>query len=201
MSDKPTEPVIEVGKASTDAADLHRLRAENAKMAAALASLRAGRNPHTLLVLEWGERIHGYQCGARTSGIYHDVVMMNEDSRAVRCRYCGETLDAFDVLLDFARGERQFNFAVDAARREVTRLRSDIEELTKTRKNSMAAVARARKTIQAGEAIAAAAILAAARVEAEAAEAAAVARAAEEERRQSAPPPLEPYASKDEIPP
>lgn len=202
MSDaekKPIAPVVLVDKAAADAADRHRLEVENAKMKAQLAGLRAGRNPHTLLALEWGEQVHGYKCSARTSGVMHDVVMLNEDSRAVCCRFCGEALDAFGVLLDFARGERQLNFCTDNGRREIARMRVDIEELTRTRKNLMAAVARAKKMIKDGEAVAAAAIQAVARAEADAAEQAAAKREADEARIRSEPL-LELYETPKEIP-
>lgn len=193
-------PVVLADKTAATAADLERLEAENARMAAQLASLRTRGNPATLLALEWGERVHGFRCGGRTAGVMHDVVMLNEDSRTVRCRSCGEVLDAFGVLLDFARGERQFNFNLDAGRREIERLRSEIPELTRVRKNLMAAVARAKKMIRDGEAVAAAAIQAAARAEADAVEAAAAARAAEEERLRNGPLPIDPYDDPKNLP-
>lgn len=198
MSDD-RKPVILIGAATARAADLHRLETENAKLKAALASIRASRNPHTLLSLEWGERIHGLRCVARTGVARHAVVLLNEDARSVLCRFCGETLDAFEVLHEFARDERRFNFTLEGGREEVARLVRNIGELTATRKNLMSAVARAKRMIRDGEAVAAAAIQAAARAEADAAEAAAAARAAAEEKLRNEPL-LEPYKPGEEIP-
>lgn len=192
MSDAPTAkpalaPVVVVDKATADAADVHRLQLENTKMRAQLASLRAGGHPPTLLALDRWATTHDYSCDRTTAGVRHEVVMLNEDSRQVRCRCCGELLDAFEVLMGYAKGERQFSFGMDNAQAERTRLRADVEALTRSRKNLMAAVAKAKKMIRDGEAVAAAAIQAAARQAAEEAEAAAAARAAAEEKLRNGP--------------
>lgn len=74
---------------------------------------------------------------------WHLAVTVDEVARKVECRWCGEVLDAVDVLLQFAHKERQFAYSVntlreeqilmrkevDVLRRERSRLRSDIKAL------------------------------------------------------------------------
>lgn len=61
----------------------------------------------TLEVIKGNHSI--YKCG-------HGNIELHVDERKVRCRACGEEIDPFDALLEFADKERRFLWEVAAAK-------------------------------------------------------------------------------------
>jgi hypothetical protein len=72
----------------------------------------------------------------------HRGIFLSEKSRRVSCRDCDETLNSFDVLVQYATLERNFAFSLKTK----TELSAEIEKLTKVR-NSLRSQVR-RKGVQ-----------------------------------------------------
>ena len=97
---------------------------------------------------------------------HHHRTVLDEQRRAVACRDCATALDAFDVLLEYAHGERRWVSRLGEVREAEQRLAALKEEERKvkartkaaSRKDSNAAVAaeRARGERERGEIIQAA---------------------------------------------
>lgn len=65
--------------------------------------------------------------------------VLDEETRVVTCRDCGKTLDAFDVLMEFARGERRWLNFEEEARHAAARLEQLKEEEKRTKARTVAA--------------------------------------------------------------
>ena len=115
MADQPTEIGI-ARKARDAAAEAEQLRAENARLVEQLDALRS--TSKSIDVAPRGESCH------RCVSVYVDNV-----SRTVTCQRCGKTLDAIDVLHEYAIRERNFMHTNDHAKRELALLRAEAEAL------------------------------------------------------------------------
>jgi hypothetical protein len=82
------------------------------------------------------------------SACRHRQIRLDGDQRTVTCTGCGKALDAFDVLLDYGRGERSWrtwDSLISAAAQNLERLKTE-ERKTKarlqhaSRKDALAAV-------------------------------------------------------------
>lgn len=133
---------IDIGiarKARASAAEVESLRESNAALAAQLDAYRANMPATTLPKSEDTPHTHGYRCGAG-----HPCVLVDSHKRKVTCRFCGSVLDAFDVLLEFANGERRLWTENEHVKREHARLKATCESM----KADIAAVHRERQRIE-----------------------------------------------------
>lgn len=81
----------------------------------------------------------------------HRGVLVGDDFGDVECARCGVRLDAHAVLLDYARGERQFRSENERAKAELAKLQKDVAALKAEEKRIKARVKRARQTVGAAE--------------------------------------------------
>lgn len=83
----------------------------------------------------------------------HHQTLLNTESRTVSCGQCGATVEAFDVLLKYARGEinwRSWDSEVHRRRREIDELKLEERRIKQrtaaaSRKDAEAAVAEERR--------------------------------------------------------
>lgn len=78
-------------------------------------------------------------------GCRHTHVLVDERLRVVECRACKTHLDAIQVLLEIAEGERRLWWALEGLKRKRAGLSSQIESLTKTKHNLQRQLQRLRK--------------------------------------------------------
>ena len=78
-------------------------------------------------------------------GCRHTNVLVDERLRVVECRACKTQLDAVQVLLEIAAGERRLWWALEGLKRTRAELSSQIERLTKTKHNLQRQLQRLRK--------------------------------------------------------
>lgn len=81
----------------------------------------------------------GSRCG------FHPHVIVSMKRPSVTCSTCGVTLDALDVLREYARGERAFAHTLEHLRQEHTRLSKEIDHLKRARANLRSQIKRATK--------------------------------------------------------
>lgn len=123
MADHPTE--IGIARKARDAvAEAEQLRAENARLVEQLDAYRANR-PGTAISVPPIEDRKCVRC---------ECVFVDEKQRRVTCQRCGATLDAFDVLHQYAIKERRFFYANEKVKREHAQLKAEIEAMQDTLK-------------------------------------------------------------------
>lgn len=108
--------------------------------------LRARHNGGGDLAADHSQHGHDvYRCDARApGGGRHPLVCLTKD-RTVECRSCGATLDAFDVLLQYAHAERMFSYHLTSLRKEVAELKVARDKLVKERSSLKSQVKRKRE--------------------------------------------------------
>jgi hypothetical protein len=74
----------------------------------------------------------------------HRRTTVDEVTRSVECRDCGATLDATEILLEWAREWNKRWANATTLLRERDRLKKEIEDLKRQRRNIKAQIARAR---------------------------------------------------------
>lgn len=77
----------------------------------------------------------------RPSKCKHRSIKVGSKSRIVVCSACGEYLDAFEILLQYAYDERRFNYA----RGELAEIQKSIAKLEVKEKNVKSRIRRAEK--------------------------------------------------------
>lgn len=75
----------------------------------------------------------------------HLAVILVQHSRTVKCKGCGEKLDPFWLLTEYATNERVFRNSLVSARMDRDHLRRQVEELKKERSKLGAQVRRGKK--------------------------------------------------------
>jgi hypothetical protein len=83
--------------------------------------------------------------GAHLHLCWRSGVVLDETTRAVTCKGCKATRDAFDVLLEYAKRDRNFMWTQKHLRDEEKRLRAEVETLRKERTACRAAIRRSKK--------------------------------------------------------
>lgn len=81
----------------------------------------------------------------------HPSVLVGDDFGDVECGNCGVRLEAHQVLLDYARGERQFQSENERAKAELAKLQKEIAALKAEERRIKARIRRARQTVDAAE--------------------------------------------------
>lgn len=125
MSDDEINDLAIARKARDLSAEAEQLRADKAALMEQLDSYRKSQPGLTIIGRE--EKQHGLQCLHLAPGIRHPVVVLDDTDRTVRCRRCQRKLDAFDVLMEYASGERNLLYTNDALLREHRNLTEQIE--------------------------------------------------------------------------
>lgn len=85
--------------------------------------------------------------GKKSTCKYHPSVIVDETKREVRCRYCEESVDAFVVLLEFAKKERHLFNQLEWRRDEMKKLNLELADLKKNRASLRAQVNAAKKRL------------------------------------------------------
>jgi hypothetical protein len=75
---------------------------------------------------------------------FHRHVLVWQDRPRVDCKTCGATLDAHQVLLDYANKERSFYWKNEEAKRLLAEMNKRIEDLKREERNLKARVKRVR---------------------------------------------------------
>jgi hypothetical protein len=123
MSEVEAQGTIDLGMAR----EVRLLRARVRELEEAVST--NGIPATVLSKLDRDEAHRAYGCGFHL----HVTVSMTTDE--VLCQTCGESLDPLDVLRQFASKERRFVESVDEFKRERDRLRLEVADLQKQRKN------------------------------------------------------------------
>lgn len=150
---KPTDvPASDAPDAITDIGMARRAKvaeSENEKLKQQLEELQELRARHDGkgdLAADHAQHGHDvYRCDARApGGGRHPLVSLTKD-RLVQCRVCGATLDAFDVLLAYAHGERMFSYHLTGLRKEVAELQVERDRLKAERSSLKSQVRKKRR--------------------------------------------------------
>ena len=77
----------------------------------------------------------------------HLLVLLNQDSRSLKCRDCGAAVEPFDYLYEAATGDRNLLSTRDALEYEIKNLREKLEELKRLERNIKSRIRTARRKL------------------------------------------------------
>lgn len=75
----------------------------------------------------------------------HKYVLVDEKTRTLECDACGQVIDPYDFMWEWAIGDRKLEITKQALKDEVTRLRQEVENLKREEQNARTRLRRLNK--------------------------------------------------------
>lgn len=92
-------------------------------------------NTHKLPILVKEKESKKQTCG-------HHQILLDQGRRMIECSKCGQVIDPFEYLLDWAYGDRNLNYIRSRIREEIKEIHPILEELKKDERNTRARIKR-----------------------------------------------------------
>lgn len=84
----------------------------------------------------------------RASGICrHTSIIVDQDRRLLECKTCGRMIEPFDYLYGYATKQQNIVWGLNNAQSELKRLKLEIDELKRQKRNLNSRVSRAKKRV------------------------------------------------------
>lgn len=75
----------------------------------------------------------------------HNYVILDEKTRMLECGDCGQIIEVYDYMHEWAMGDRRLSLTRKSLRRDIKKLSAELEDLKREEKNIKARIRRANK--------------------------------------------------------